>query len=199
MGTTNLETMEEKRRQFSTVLKNISPSNVISIDETCLYTKLTPTKRWTKKGTRTYLPVQRLESKRFSLITAMSNGHIVHSELLEGAVNEKLFRSFISNIPECGREYVLMDNVSFHKTKEVRSDIAKKGWKPVYTSPYSPEWNPTEMYFSYMKRRLRKCYHTRMDSLETFLQTLHETMESGLCNNWFNHVWKMVSVGKHRQ
>jgi transposase len=48
-----------------------------------------------------------------------------------------------------------MDNVAFHKTKEIKALLEINNITPLYTSPYSPEWNPTEFVFSRLKRKWR--------------------------------------------
>jgi len=54
-----------------------------------------------------------------------------------------------------GRETILMDNVAFHKSRAAKSAMIERGFVPMHTSPYSPEWNAAELIFSLLKRRHR--------------------------------------------
>ena len=91
-----------------------------------------------------------------------------------------------------------MDNVAFHKTKMVRKAMEEKGFTPVYTSPYSPEWNPTEMFFSYLKRKLRSVYHERTINIEAKVWEIVDGMDKTLYKHWFDHVRKDITSNFHR-
>ena len=49
-----------------------------------------------------------------------------------------------------------MDNLSAHKSDEVREAIEAAGAKLRYLPPYSPDLNPIEQAFSNLKAHLRK-------------------------------------------
>jgi transposase len=199
VGTGNKKVMEDKRKAFSNTLSSIDPKEVIAIDETCLYERLVPDKMWSPKGTRVYTPVQRLESKQYSLVTALSSKGVVHSKIYQGAVNTQRFSDFLEEMNVSRKyKYVLMDNVGFHKSVDVKKIFEKKKLLPVYTSPYSPEWNPVEMYFSYLKRNMRKDYNKRTKSLEKKVSVINNNLRVKFCKNWFKHVWNAVEKNVHR-
>jgi transposase len=53
--------------------------------------------------------------------------------------------------------YVLvMDNVSFHKTRQVKDILARVGAISIYTHPYSPNYNPIENVFGVVKHYFGK-------------------------------------------
>ena len=49
-----------------------------------------------------------------------------------------------------------MDNVSFHKSKDVIDIIDKTTNEAIFIPPYSPELNPIEEVFSVLKRNIAK-------------------------------------------
>ena len=51
--------------------------------------------------------------------------------------------------------HLIMDNVIFHKTEEVRNIITAHRHNPVYLPPYSPFLNAIEELFSEWKRSIR--------------------------------------------
>ena len=79
-----------------------------------------------------------------------------------------------------------MDNVAFHKTNKVKAYLLENGVKPIYTSPYSPDWNPVEMFFSFIKRT-KKYIDNRFD-IHQQINILFSTIDINLYENWFEHV-----------
>ena len=73
----------------------------------------------------------------------------------------------------------LLDNVSFHHSKAFINLANTRGWKILYTPPYSPQYNPIELIFSHVKRHFRK---TR-NILESFA-----TIKSDCIIKSINHV-----------
>jgi transposase len=51
---------------------------------------------------------------------------------------------------------VVMDNLSAHKTEEVRELVEEAGCELLYLPPYPPDLNPIEEAFSKIKGILRK-------------------------------------------
>lgn len=73
------------------------------------------------------------------------------------------FEQFISNlldsldkIPGRKGNYLVMDNAPIHKHEKVGGMILQRGYIPLYLSPYSPELNPIELYWSRLKGILKK-------------------------------------------
>lgn len=51
---------------------------------------------------------------------------------------------------------LIMDNVRFHHSHKVKDLADQKGLRIVYTPPYSPDFNPIENVFSYVKAIWRR-------------------------------------------
>jgi len=49
-----------------------------------------------------------------------------------------------------------MDNCAIHHDEEIRRVIEGRGAKLIYLPPYSPDFNPIEQAFSFMKKHLRR-------------------------------------------
>jgi len=53
-------------------------------------------------------------------------------------------------------QVVIMDNASFHKSKDIEKSILNAGCRLIYLPPYSPDLNPIEHYWAAIKNSMRK-------------------------------------------
>jgi transposase len=54
------------------------------------------------------------------------------------------------------QRYVLLDNISFHKSKVVVNALTAAGEEVIFTPPYCPDLNPIENMFSSLKGTFRE-------------------------------------------
>jgi transposase len=130
-------------------------------------------------------------SDKKTLNVCLANDKIIHYDSSSKNMNEQLFISFLTQTLEKANgkyEYILMDNVAFHKTNKVKAYLLENGVEPIYTSPYSPDWNPVEMFFSFIKRT-KKYIDNRFD-IHQQINALFSTIDKNLYENWFEHVKK---------
>jgi len=52
---------------------------------------------------------------------------------------------------------LLLDNVSFHKTKEIQEMVNRYNKQLIFNVSYNPDTNPIENVFSVTKNFVRKC------------------------------------------
>lgn len=103
--------------------------------------------------------------KRINAICGISTEGVVALETTTSTVNGEFFYDFargnlIPNmLPFDGinpRSICIMDNASVHKTAEIVDLFAQCGIILLFLPPYSPDLNPAEESFSYVKSYLRK-------------------------------------------
>lgn len=131
--------------------------NIVCVDELGFYVGDTPRKGWSRMGTRLRTPTQRcLRQKKYSVIVAISITGVVKYSVLESNCKKADFAKFCSelNVPE--GTHLLMDNVAFHKSKEVQAVLAEQKIIPMFIPPYSPRTNPIENLFGVIKPKYRK-------------------------------------------
>lgn len=90
-----------------------------------------------------------------TLTLAVSNTRLEKWSIVEGSSNSRVFMAFVLSLADCPQRYVLLDNVAFHKSKAVLAAFERMGKIPVFIPPYSPEFNPIENVFSYIKSAYR--------------------------------------------
>jgi transposase len=53
---------------------------------------------------------------------------------------------------------LILDHCSIHKSKKVKAFVAKVGWLEFqHLAPYSPEYNPIERFWHWLKRKVYSC------------------------------------------
>jgi transposase len=63
--------------------------------------------------------------------------------------------------------YLIMDNAPIHKNKDIQLYIESRGYRCVYLSPYSPELNPIEQFWSIVKSKLKRVALLEEETLST--------------------------------
>ena len=102
---------------------------------------------------------------RVNAIAALSQEGIIALELVSGSVNGVKFFDFVRStlipvmMPFDGvnpRSILVMDNCSIHHIREVKAILNQAGIVTLFLPPYSPDFNPAEEAFSYIKGYLKK-------------------------------------------
>ena len=130
---------------------------------------------------------------RISAISAISQEGLICYELLTGTTNGEIFYDFIrgSLIPEMqpfpGKNSVLvMDNCSIHHITPVKDLLEAAGILTVFLPPYSPDYNPIEKLFSYIKYYLKN--HDELiqvtGQIKPTLHTAFSTVSTEYCKGW---------------
>ena len=105
-----------------------------------------------------------VRGRRVSAIAAVSSQGLIALELTDGMVDGDFFFDFVrgSLIPEMRpfdgsspMSIALMDNCSIHHTQELADLFLRAGILLIFLPPYSPDLNPIELAFGYVKGYLK--------------------------------------------
>lgn len=158
--------LQDLRNSFIDNISKLDINSVISIDEAAIHHNQIPLKGYSKKGTRVQVPVPSIRAAKYSLLMAISTKKIEQIEIHKGSINTELFISFISKLTHhIPPSTFLMDNVAFHRNKNVIKAIEKEGHLVLYTPPYSPQFNPIENIFGIIKTHIRNKYGEPFESI----------------------------------
>lgn len=113
-----------------------------------------------RRGRPAYGSVPHNRGKNLTVVGAVAaDTGLVAWRAIDGGMDGASFLSFVTEalIPSLRPgQTVVMDNLSSHKTKAVREAFAAAGIGVLYLPRYSPEWNPIELCWAGVKRRLRR-------------------------------------------
>jgi transposase len=133
----------------------VDPSRVVSIDESSFYFDMKPSFGYSYKSTRLRVKASTGGRTRYSLLMAVTNNRIVGWHLQKGSINSVNFQAFVATLDVDGRDFLLMDNASIHKTENVINTLNSRGLTPCFLPPYTPEFQPIEHCFSVIKSNYR--------------------------------------------
>ena len=153
--------------------------DIICVDEAGFYIGDIPGAGYAPVGTRLNVPTSRtLRRSKLTLICAISKHGIVHYEIMDHNCRKTDFLKFVENMPTKPGSKIVMDNISFHHSKEVTKLLEDKSCRAVYTPPYSPRFNAIEYVFSLMKRRYRSECPSFADDGYDYVGTLQAVVTS---------------------
>ena len=139
-----------------------------------------------------------VRGKRVSAIAAMCCSGMLGAEVTTDSVNGEKFCEFVEGtlipnmLPYDGlneTSIVVMDNCAIHHVQQVRSLLDDAGILLVYLPPYSPDYNPIEVAFGYVKQYLKK--HDDVMAVFTdpksLVQAAFDNINEELCQAWVLH------------
>lgn len=136
-----------------------------------------------------------LRGNRISAIAALSSEGILEYDFYKGTVNGDKFFDFVRGnlIPNMqpfpsSKSILIMDNCTIHHVREVKDILDAAGILVIFLPPYSPDYNPVENLFSYVKYYLKdhdeimQCDIDPLYILKAAFQSV--TVEN--CNAWIS-------------
>ena len=145
----NIDTIVLQRQNF---IKNINSklfNSFIVIDETYFYTSMQPHYGYNKIGNKLFVPYK-LPQIKYSVIQGITYNGKKYVHISKNNITTDIFFTFIQKLPSNSK--ILLDNVSFHKSKKIKDIMNNKNIIPYYLPPYSPEFSPIEYNFSKIKK-----------------------------------------------
>ena len=101
--------------------------------------------------------------KRCGIVAAKMGDKILAPFQYSGTMNSTLFEFWFTEqlLPSLEKGAVIvMDNASFHSKKRLISAAQNYSCKLLFLPPYSPELNPIELFWAWLKRFLRNIFQS---------------------------------------
>ncbi len=140
------------------------------------------------RGERCHASVPGGHWKTTTFIAGLRVGEITAPMVLDGPMDKEAFlvyvRQFLCPTLKPG-DIVIADNLGSHKNDDVCKAIETVGATILYLPPYSPDFNPIEMFFSKLKALLKKSAHRTVDALWNEIGKLLDAFSPKECANYF--------------
>lgn len=129
------------------------------MDETGIDTFLHREYGWSDQGTPVSGIISGRKFKRIGVVAAQIGRQIVSPLAYDGTMDSALFelwfeQALLRDLP--ASSVIVMDNASFHRKARLLQLAENAGHRLIFLPPYSPELNPIENFWSWLKRKLRK-------------------------------------------
>ena len=100
--------------------------------------------------------------ERVSIVAAQNGHKIIEPLEYTGIMDAELFEFWIEKclMPQLSDgAVIILDNASFHRKKQLREIAGKHGKQIIFLPPYSPELNPIEHFWHWLKRKISEDIH----------------------------------------
>lgn len=182
------ERIKELRTKFLEFQKKLSSEEIVCLDETGFKLNMISHYAWSPKGTRAKDYAPGAKCRVITTIGAISRKGFVCSAIGYGGTSSNSFYAFMKDelFPRLKKgTIIILDNLSAHKDKRVKSLAEKLGIKLVFQPPYSPEFNPIELAWNTIKTFIRARNLRTLDDLEKGFLTAIDTIPPKHFQRWF--------------
>lgn len=183
--------------EFWLKIPEIPAEKLIFMDESGANLSLIRQSARSQKGKRANGSRPQKRSKNVSIIGAISLRGVMSQSSILGATDGLTFAAYISRklVPQLRKgDYVIMDNCSIHKGREIEEIIEAAGAKLIYLPPYSPDFSPIENCWSKVKNILRSLGARSYPDLAQAIETAFKQVSLNDIYNWYTHCCYCTSL-----
>ncbi|KAJ8495206.1 hypothetical protein ONZ45_g12957 [Pleurotus djamor] len=157
------ERSEEASLEFTAEVGRDPPEYFVCADEASVNVLTSYRENgWAYHGLRARKRARFTRGTRYSILPALSIEGIIYSRIKVGSYNGDDFLDWLDGLLEVMNPYpaphsvLVLDNCRIHHVEGVEERCLERGIKLVYLPPYSPDLNPIEECFSFIKHYIRR-------------------------------------------
>jgi transposase len=181
------DVVEQREAWFEGQL-DLDPHKLVFVDETWASTNMTPLYGWAPRGERLRASAPLGSWKRTTFVAGLRLTGMTAPMTIDGSINGASFldyvRRFLAPTLTPG-DIVVIDNLSSHKSDDVRAAIEAVGASVRFLPPYSPDFNPIEKAFAKLKALLRRAAARTSEAVRAALEKFAGIFTSTECANFF--------------
>jgi transposase len=176
-----------------------------ALDECSFHLNEVPRRSYATKGWRANSRKPSSKGENHTLILLIRNMKsqgVIHYELIQGGMKSKNFHEFISTLklPTSETHYLLMDNLKVHRANQsclnlgltpIKELLASKNIQPTYLPPYSPELNPTELCFNFIRKSIEKQKPRSTEELKLAIDKAVALLQEKNMTEYFRHCFDL--------
>ena len=141
-------------------------------------------------GTRAYAIQPFYRGQKVTVIGAISLTQVVALMTIDNSMDSQVFKVFIEQclVPQlCSGAVVVMDNLPAHKVDSIKPMIEAVGASILCLSPYSPDFNPIELWWSQLKSLLIQFSPTSTKMVDRIIAVALDLINPKHLKNWFTN------------
>jgi len=158
------------------MLKAVPPEDLVYVDECGIDKYLYREFAYAPCGEKVITKISGKKFKRTNIVSGLCLGEWIAPMEYSGTTDSILFEFWFENclLKELGAgKVIVLDNATFHK-KSVLPNLAKKhNCEVLFLPPYSPNLNPIERKWAWLKRNLRKI----LPDFDSFQQAVQNSFQ----------------------
>lgn len=179
----------ERRRNFTIARRFVDPEAFVFLDESGAQSNLTRLYGRAMGGERCVDRTPHGHWKTTTLVSALRLDGVIADAtvLIDGAMNTATFIAYTEQYlaPSLRPgDVVVMDNLSSHKSEDVRALIESADATLWLLPPYSPDLNPIEKLWSKVKSWLRRVEARTFEAIGVALVEVLRTVSADECANY---------------
>ena len=146
--------------------------NLIFIDETGFNIQNNNFHTWRRRNEEILNGPKCKVKERINLILSVSKEKIIHRKFIKGPVNSDVFLDFLNEMIICistdelQKLMIVMDNATYHLTKDVITFFRNKKIKGLTICPYKSSFNMIELVFRFIKNITYKNVYNKIEDLK---------------------------------
>jgi transposase len=178
------------RTEYWQQVQQIDLENLVFIDEMGVLLGLTRTHARSYHGSRVYDFKPFYRGAKVTVIGAISLKQVLAVMTLNDSIDGNAFKVFVEKclLPQLwSGAVVVMDNLPAHKVEEIEPLIQSVGASVLYQSPYSPDFNPIEHWWSQLKAFLRQFSPTNAKMVDVLIASALDLINPQHLKNWFTN------------
>ncbi|WP_223270178.1 IS630 family transposase [Nostoc sp. 'Peltigera membranacea cyanobiont' 213] len=184
------ERVQKLRIEYWEKVKQIDPDDLVFIDEMAVLLGLTRTHARSDRGSRAYDFKPYYRGAKISVIGGISLKKVLAVMTLNGSMDGDAYKVFVEHflLPQLWvGAVVVMDNLPAHKVEEIKPLIESVGASVLYLSPYSPEFNPIEHWWSQLKAFLKQFSPKHASVVDGLIKIALKLVNPKHLKNWFTN------------
>lgn len=192
------ERVKALRQAFLAYQPKIDAGRTFFIDETGSTIAMVRDHARAPRGERVHDSAPRNFGDVVTVIGALTVEGITALMTIRGGTTKDVFASYVEEVlaPELEPgDVVVLDNLAAHKDPRVREMIEAHGAKLIFLPPYSPDLNPIEIAWSWLKRWLKSARARTEDSINIALAMALDIVDADMASAWIRHCGYQAQCG----
>ena len=184
------ERVQLLRAEYWAQVTGIDLKDLVFLDEMGVLLGLMRTHARAAPGERAYDFKPFYRGSKVSVIGAITVSKVLAVMTLDDSMDGAAFKVYVSQclVPQLWKgAVVVMDNLAAHKVEAIAPLIEAVGARILYMSPYSPEFNPIDHWWSQLKAFLRQFSPTTSKRVDMLIKIAMNLMNPSHLRNWFAH------------